>query len=517
MKTADLILCNADVITLDNSIPHARALAIRDGRITAIYRDQPPGEIRGRGSKVVDCSGKTVIPAFHDAHCHVVAFAESLLTLNLTPQKVCSISDIKLAIKEFTRKVPPGTWVRGWGYSEFDLLERRHPTRWDLDEVATNHPVKLTHRSGHATVLNSLALRLLNISIETPDPPGGMIERDIETGEPNGVLYDMERYLDKMVPPLSETEINRGIFEAGKIFLSKGITSIQDASPNNDMRRWKMFQNWKMSGTFKPRVTMMLGADFLGQYQDLVQCPQNVSSAELRLGPVKIMLTETTGEIVPCEAELNKKVLSAHDAGCQIAFHAVESNTIRAAITAVAHALRSSSRKKHRHRIEHCSVCYPQLANWIAELGLMVVTQPAFIYHSGMRYLATVPAEDLPYLYPLALLISSGIKVAAGSDCPVAPPEPIKAIYAAVTRKTSQHSVVSPEQKIPLGYALRMHTVLPAFACCEEKFKGTITAGKLADLVILSHNPAEVPDDELLDLEIHSTILGGEIVWPPGQ
>ncbi|GAG09654.1 unnamed protein product, partial [marine sediment metagenome] len=204
--TADLILYNANVLTLDRHYPKAELVAVQNGKIVRISGSEALNELRGAGTKAIDCRGKTVLPGFNDAHCHLVAFAESLLTPDLSPPAVHSISDIQGKLRKLSEDFPLGSWIRARGYNEFYLAEKRHPTRWELDEATTSHPIKLTHRSGHAHVLNSLALALAGISIETPEPPGGMIERDLETGEPNGLLYGMSDYLAKVVPPLDDSE-----------------------------------------------------------------------------------------------------------------------------------------------------------------------------------------------------------------------------------------------------------------------------------------------------------------------
>ena len=208
---ADLILFNANVLTLNPKYPRAQLVAVRNGRVLGIGRNGDLREFRGDGTEVIDCRGGTVIPGFSDAHCHLVAFAESLLSLNLSPDKVHSIADIQEEIRKLARDLPAGSWIRGVGYNEFYLAEKRHPNRWDLDEATLVHPVKLTHRSGHAHVLNSPALRIAGISRETPEPPGGMIERDLVSGEPNGVLYGMNDYLAGVVPPVAEGELAPGI------------------------------------------------------------------------------------------------------------------------------------------------------------------------------------------------------------------------------------------------------------------------------------------------------------------
>ena len=178
---ADLIIFNANIITMDPTCPKVKLVAIRNNRILAVGRNQDLKEIKTKTAKIIDCNGKTVLPGFIDAHIHLHSFAESFIALNLEPHNtVRSISDIQKKIRELSQQLPEGTWIRGRGYNEFYLGEKRHPSRWDLDAISTIHPMKLTHRTGHAHVLNSLALKLVGISKETPDPPDGLIERTLK-------------------------------------------------------------------------------------------------------------------------------------------------------------------------------------------------------------------------------------------------------------------------------------------------------------------------------------------------
>lgn len=514
-STADLILCNANVLTLDPQSPRAELVAVQNGNILSISGNGAVDELRGAGTEVIDCHGRTILPGFNDAHCHLVAFAESLLTPSLDPTTVGSISDIQKQIRELSRNLPSASWIRAEGYNEFYLAEKRHPTRWELDEATVTHPVKLTHRSGHAHVLNSLALTLAGISNETPEPPGGMIERDLETGEPNGLLYGMGEYLANVVPPLDDRELEQGIALASDRLLSLGITSLQDASPRNDYRRWQAFQQWKTRGHLKPRVTVMLGAQHLRHCQEQ-GLGGETGDSQLRPGAIKIILDETTGQLNPPQAELNQKVFEIHQSGLQVALHAVEESTVEAACSALAQALQRSGRVNHRHRIEHCSVCTQAMAKRLGSLEAVVVTQPAFIYYSGERYLETVPAAQLKHLYPLARLIQAGLKVAASSDCPVVPPNPLSGIYAAVSRTAETGQELLPEERVTPSQALWMYTMGAAYACFEEDIKGSIVPGKLADLVVLSEDPTQVNSEEIKSLQIEMTVAGGEIVWRRG-
>ena len=259
-----------------------------------------------------------------DAHCHLYALAESHITLNLAPcDNVGSILDIQAKIRDLSQQLPPGTWIRGRGYNEFYLAEKRHPSRWDLDPITSAHPIKLTHRTGHAHVLNSFALKLVGISKEMSDPPNGLIDRDVETGEPTGLLYRMGDFLAKKVPSLDKKRLDFGMKMANKELLSLGITSVQDVSSHNDIEEWRLLNRWKDKGLLKPRVSMMLGIEAFKGYrkQDF---STKLDETQLRLGGVKIILDETIGHLRPNQAELNEMVLNIHQSGFQAVLHAIE-------------------------------------------------------------------------------------------------------------------------------------------------------------------------------------------------
>ena len=228
---------------------------------------------------------------------------------------------------------------------------------------------------------------------------------------------------------------------------------------------------------------------------------------------MKIILDETTGYLHPEQPELNEMVLRIHQAGFQACFHAVQQNAIEAAWSAIEYALKKLPRLDHRHRIEHCSGCPPSLAKKMASLGIMVVTQPSFIYYSGGRYLQTVPPEELKHLYPIRTLLKSGVKVAASSDCPISPANPLIGVYAATSRMTETGETVLPEEKVTVEEALRMYGETAARATFEEEMKGSITPDKLADLVVLNGDPTKVPFNEIKEIKVEMTILNGEVAW----
>jgi len=510
---ADLILVNANIITMNPVIPKARWLAVHDGKILAVASDESFHEYRKGRTEFIDCKGKTVLPGFIDPHFHLHAFAESFVTLNLEPhQNIRSISDIQKKIGAISQKIPPGTWIRARGYNEFYLSEKRHPNRSDLDHVVKDHPIKITHRSGRANVLNSLALKLVGISRETSDPTDGLIDRDTATGEPTGLLFNLGDYLSQKIPPVDQGQMEQGIKLVSRELSSLGITSIHDASSRNNLSRWESIQRWKEKGFLKPRITMLLGKEGFEEHQKHLFSSQ-MEGNWAHIGGVKIVVHETTGQLSPHQEELNEMVLKIHRSGLQAVFHAIEGKTIEAACDAIEYAMDKFPRQDHRHRIEHCSVCSPSLAKRIASLGVIVVTQPSFIFYNGDRYLRTVPDSNLKHLYPIATLMKNGVSVAGSSDCPIVPANPMIGIYSAISRKTNTGQSILPEEGISPKEALGMYTTYAARAAFEEKIKGSIAAGKLADLVVLNSAPTKLPADEIKDVEVEMTFINGEVVW----
>lgn len=509
----NFVLCNANILTMDPAFPVASCVVIHDQKILTVTTADPFPKFKSKSGRYIDCRGKTIVPGFIDAHCHLTAFAESLMTLNLSPRnQIKAIPDIQNLIDRAAQCLQPGEWIRGGGYDEFSLVEKRHPNRRDLDEVAPVHPVKLTHRSGHAHVLNSLALKKIGISGESPEPPGGFIERDFSTGEPTGLLFGMTEFLKKFVPPMKAGQLEKGMKNVNQRLLSLGITSIQDASPSNNLERFERIRKWKEAGILKPRITMMLGWDAFKEIcRDNFFPPPNEES--LRFGAVKIMVEETTGQLYPQQSDLNEMIKEIHEGNSQAALHVMEIRSIEAASTAIELALRSSPKPDHRHRLEHCSLCPPELAKRLAALGVTVVTMPAFLYYHGSRYLRTIPPEDLPFLYPLGTLKKCGILVAAGSDSPIAPINPFIGIYAATSRRADTGEVVGEDERIDILEALKLYTIQAAQASFEEKIKGSISPGKMADLVVLNEDPTRLPSDRIKELQAEMTILGGELVW----
>jgi hypothetical protein len=509
---ASLIFHNLRVLTMEPSRPLAEAVAIAGDRLLAVGSEAWVARQRGPRTRLVDGCGLTLLPGFIDAHCHLLSFAASLLSVDCSPRAVRSIADIQAALAAAAARTPEGRWLRAVGYDETDLAEGRHPTRWDLDVAVPRHPVRLVHRTGRACLLNSWALSLVGLDAGSEEPPGGYMERDPSTGEPTGLLLEMNDVVDAFVPVLPYEELSAGVGQAAQAFLSEGVTAIQDATATNGPQEWALFRRLMAESYLPLSVTLIEGCRHLGEL------PEADGTLPLRRGPVKVVIAELGEELHPGPEELAETVWRVHQAGRQVAIHAVGEAAVAAAARALADVQGRRPRRDHRHRIEHCGVCPPALARRLAALGVLVVTQPSFVYHNGDRYLRQVSAEDLPYLYPLRTLLETGVPVAAGSDAPVAPPGPLSGLAGAVRRLSSGGAAVAPGQAVSVEEALAMHTRAAAYAAFEEGERGSLRAGKRADLVLLSGLPTRQAGDPLSGapvdaLRVEMTVVGGEIAW----
>ncbi|MBI3743778.1 MAG: amidohydrolase [Chloroflexi bacterium] len=524
MAPADVILVNARGHTMDSLRPLVEAVAIRGNRIEAVGLASDVERLRGSATRVIDCEGRVLVPGFIDAHIHLFAYAANLVSLDCSPRAVRSVADIQRVLAQAATAKPSGSWLRGWGYNEFYLAEHRHPTRHDLDRAAPHHPVKLTHRSGHAWVLNALAMQRLGITSETPEPPGAVIERDA-SGELTGYFMEMEDDLSaRGVPTLPEVELDEGLRLAMQSLLSKGITSIHEASPYGASAHWDRLAAMQKRGALPLRIYKMFGpGDFDAlRSRDLFF---GATQERLSVGAIKFMLNETSAQMLPDRDALGEQVYTAHRAGYQVAFHATTEAGVIAAADAVDAALRRSlddardiaalglRLQDHRHRIEHCGVCPSTLAVRLHSLGIVVVTQPGFIAEHGERWLAEVSPEHQPRLYPVGALRRAGVRVAFGSDCPVAPADPFAALAAAVTRRAASGALVGQEHAVSVAEALAMHTSAGAYAASDEHDRGSIAVGKLADLVLLDRDLLVVSPEELRETRVVWTMVGGETVW----
>ena len=510
VSTADLLLHGGRILTLNPSYPVAEAIAISAGKIVAIGTEQELGDFVSPHTQVLACGGRTILPGFVDPHLHLFSWASRFCGVDLSAAR--SIPEIRRLLANRLPHISPGEWLRGYGYDEFFLAEKRHPTRQDLDLVSLDSPVILRHRTGHAAVLNSAGLRQAGMHRDFVPSGGGNIERDVRSGEPTGVVYELEQFLRTILPPLTANDLETGVKRANTELLRQGVTTFHDAGAGNTLEDLALFRHFSSAGVLSSRATVMIGHAALPRVLEAGLSPFS-GDEYVRLGSVKIMLHESRGELYPQANDLAAMVTQAHRRGFQVAFHAVEEGPISAALAAIAQAQRRFPRTDHRHRIEHCALCPPPFIDELAETGSAVVTQPGFLHFYGEKYVTEVDPDLHSWLYRTKSLLDRGVPVAGSSDCPVSPLVPLIGIQAVITRRSRSGVTVNPCECLSLPEALSLFTSAGAWIGFEETQKGRIMPGMLADLIVLDGDLTAVPAEEIGRLKVAMTLVGGKIVW----
>ncbi|MFQ6087065.1 MAG: amidohydrolase [Candidatus Bathyarchaeia archaeon] len=511
---------NANVLTMNPSEPYAKAVAIKDEKIVAVGTNRQIKPWVGKHTKVMDLDGKTVVPGFIDAHVHMRGFGRFLTWMNL--RGVGSIREMKQLLRERVQKTSKRKWILGRGWDQERFKEKRYPTRWDLDEVASNNPVIFTRVCGHICVANSKALELAGITRDTVAPSGGQIDRDPETGEPTGILRENAKDMVwNIVPEPGEEELTEMCALACQKAVESGLTSVHwfVRSPVEI----RILQELRAKGKLPIRVYLVVLVEFM-------DCLINAGLVTgfgdpmVKIGGIKILADgslgartaalkqpyddepSTKGMMLYSQRSLNKLVLKAHRAGFQLAIHAIGDRAVDMVLKALERALKVLPRKDHRHRVEHVSVLNESLIQRMKKLGVIASVQPHFVV-SDFWVEKRLGKARARWTYPFKTIIKKGVLVAGGSDCPVEPISPLLGIYAAVNRE------MFPQERMTVEEALRIYTINAAYASFEEKIKGSIEAGKLADLVVLSDDLRKIEPSKIKDVGVEMTIVGGKIVY----
>jgi predicted amidohydrolase YtcJ len=482
---ADLILARGRIRTLGATglNPHSH-LAIAGAKVIACGRRDVMG-LRGPRTRVVDLQGSAVLPGFNDAHAHVVYYGLTRFAADLSGAR--GVDDILDRLREHARTLKPGEWQQGMGYRTDELTERRQPQRTELDRVTGDRPCYIDERGGHARVANSAALALANITSETPNPHGGRIGRDLNRS-PNGLLLEaaMRLVADVQPPPRLERRID-GILRAQQLLVSRGITSVGAAVNRGFADDLRAYQRIAERGDLKMRVNEFLSWELLEAASSL-GVRAGFGGSTLRAGPIKVFVdggaervaTRSGGGVWrTTPEELRELVARASEAGLQVAAHAIGD----AAIEAMCDAVENAKVKHLRHRVEHCTICPPDLQARLAKLAMVAVMQPMAARFSRVASTIFFPVRDRADLAPHRGLMRAGVRVAFSSDLPVSPdPNPWPGIRAAVDDTINGIS--------PLA-ALRAYTSGGAYASFEEDVKGTLEPGMLADLQVYRGDPLD--------------------------
>ena len=531
-STADLLLFNAHVITLDRVHPIAEALAIRADRIVWIGTNQEGNHLYTSSTRKIDLHGATVLPGIIDAHTHLVSLGESLLRLNL--KDVATEKDLVERVRQKAASTPPNQWILGWGWDEGKWASH-YPTNEALNKVAPNNPVYLIGLHGFAAWANRKALEITGVTKDTKDPENGKILREEKTGEPTGVLLNRAQDLvGKHIPPLPLDQLKHGIELAAQECIRNGLTSVHEALVG--LRQLQAFRELVAEGRMPLRVYVMLdGADHALVTQWLQRGPEIDPRHRFTIRSFKLFAdgalgsrgaallapysdaSETTGVITTPEAEVYRLAHSSLEKGFQVATHAIGDRTNRMVLDAYARALKSVPEARDpRLRIEHAQVLAPDDIPRFASLGVIPSMQPTHAT-SDMKWAeARLGPERIKGAYAWRSILKTGAHLPISSDFPGETMNPFYGIYSAITRQDPQGNPPGgwyPEQRLTLDEALRGYTIEGAYAEFEEKDKGSIETGKLADLTVMSEDITNLPPKDILSTHVLKTIIGGNLVY----
>jgi predicted amidohydrolase YtcJ len=500
---AELILARGRIRTLGRTgLTPQSHLAIAGGKVLACGGREVMG-LRGPRTRVVDLEGAAVLPGFNDAHAHVVYYGLTRFAADLTGAR--GIDDVLERLNMHGASLKPGEWQQGMGYRTDELTERRQPHRTELDRVTGERPAFIDERGGHARIANSAALAAAGITTDTPNPHGGRIGRDLN-GSPNGLLLEsaMRLVADVQPPPALQRRLD-GILKAQDLLLSRGITSVGAAVNRGFADDLRAYESLACDGRLRMRVNEFLSWELLEAATEL-GLRSGYGDGLVRAGPIKVFVDGGAERVAmrggggvwrTTPEELRELVRRATEAGLQVAAHAIGD----AAIEAMCDAVEAAGGTHLRHRVEHCTICPPDLQARLGRLGMVAVMQPMVARLGRVASALFFPVRDRTHLAPHRGLLRAGVNVAFSSDLPVAvDPNPWPGVRVAVEDQVNGISLLA---------AIRAYTSGGAYASGEEHVKGTLEPGMLADLQVYRGDPLEDEGVDWETLRPRAVLLGG--------
>jgi len=547
-RGVDLILLHGKVWTGESAPGSSatrivEAVAIANGRILAVGSDEEIRAYASPNTTVIDLKGRLAVPGLSDSHAHFIQGGFQLLSVDLKDSR--SEEEFVRRIAEKARTLPPGRWMQGGDWDEEAWPSEKLPTRWLIDPVTPRTPVFISRYDGHAVLANSLALELAGITKETPDPPGGVIVRDPKSGEPTGVLKDEAQDLvAKVIPRPSQAEMEEALRAALKEAARVGLTSIHDitvgpeAWNGNFTGEIELLRRAELEGWLTCRIYAITP---IANWKNLEQAgiSHDMGSDFLEMGAVKAFADGSLGSrtawmfkpydddpsnsglpmpIMAPPAKLEEIARQADKAVIQICTHAIGDRAVSSLLD-IYERIGGEHPAAHRFRVEHAQHVRPEDFARFGKLGIVASMQPYHAVDDGRWAEKRIGHERARSSYAWKSMLGAGAKLAFGSDWPVAPLDPLLGIYAAVTRATLDGKNPGgwfPEQRLTVEEALRAYTLGAAYAAFQEKEKGTISPGKLADVVVLSDDLFQIPPERIKDVRVEVTIVGGKVVYRPG-
>ncbi|MBS1830673.1 MAG: amidohydrolase [Acidobacteria bacterium] len=522
----DLILHHGSFFTVDASQPRAEAVAIAGDRFVAVGSNAEILGLADGSARKVDLGGRTVVPGFIDAHSHPAS--SGLRHLREVDCDLRSIQAIQQAIRERAAKTPKGGWVLGFKYDDTKTEEGRPLSRADLDQAAPDHAVMIVHRGGHTAYVNSAAYSAAGVGESASDPTGGKFGRDAGK-RLNGALFEtaLRPFREKNPVRYSREDRREGVKIITRMMTRTGVSSVHDTGGTPDDLR--AYQDALEAGDLAMRIYCLIGIANLKRMIDAgvrtglgnewvrvgavkLMCDGSISERTARLSQAYVGRPNDFGILVTPEPELYEQARMAHEAGWQIGTHANGDVAIDITLRVYERLQREKPRKDPRFRLEHCTVLTDALIARIKALGAIPNPFSTYVYYHGEK-MKEYGAERLNRMFAVRSLLDAGIRVTQTSDYPPGPFEPMMALQSSVTRTDIKGTVWGASQRITVEEAIRVGTLHGAYASFEERHKGSIEAGKLADLVVLGRDPFREPVQSLITIPIERTMVGGRWVW----
>jgi predicted amidohydrolase YtcJ len=529
---ADLIVRNAHIWTVNPKQPQAEAVAVLNGRITAVGAEAGVMAWRGPGTRVVDASGARLLPGFNDAHVHFSDGGAALNAVQLTD--VTSLKEFVRRLADYTAHAPKGEWIRNGNWDETKWNPAKLPTRQDIDAVTPDNPVALDRYDGHMILVNSKVLALAGITSKTPDPPGGVIVRDA-TGQPTGALKDAATELiAPIAPPLSPAQRRRAIDRALHEAAMRGVTSVQDMAL--DYGDLAVYSQLLDEGKFTVRL---YGAPLITKVEDQAQLGigHAFGGPFLRIGALKMFADGSLGsrtayfmqpysdepqnrgllysDMLPL-SKAGQRLMRADASNLQVCTHAIGDAAIATTLDLYQAVEKADGPRDRRWRIEHSQHMAAKDFDRYAQLHVIASVQPYQAIDDGRWAEARIGHERAGRMHAYRTFLDHGVKLAFGTDWPVAPLDPMLTLYAAVTRATLDGKYPQgwfPEQKLSIQEAIATYTLGSAYAEFQEHDKGSIEPGKLADMVLLSQDVLSIAPADIRDTHVLKTWVGGVEVY----
>lgn len=530
------VLTGAMVITMEDPVGAEQMdIAIGDGTITAVGTRKEIARLTQAETKIIDVSGRTVMPGLIDSHNHMTLFGHNLRALNLGPSRIGSIEQLLSCLYQRAAETKPGDWIRAWALDETRLKEGRYPTRAELDQACPQNPLSIMRTCMHVMIVNSHAMQLAGIGEGSADPPGGQLVRDQE-GRPTGVLFELGamKLVSQVISNPDAEACASALKMASDIYVSEGITMACEAGAGWTGNPYEVagFQTAWQRGQLPLRICMgvMESTYNLFPKDRGTGLFSGFGNDELWIGPIKFVAdggigartaymstayegSDYCGVLAEEPQSLKQRMETAHLAGFQISVHAIGDKTLDIVLGIYEDILSRHPKKDHRHRVEHVSVIRPDLVDKMSRLGLIAVVQPGFLYYLGDSWIPNIGPARIKNTVAIKTMIENHIMVAASSDRPVTDGNPWYIIWSAINRKSINGESLSPSQCIDVSQALKLYTINGAYTHFAEDRLGTISPGKYADLIVLDRNPLAIDMQEIKDIRVMKTLIGGKVVF----